>query len=283
MWNNVDIQGYTLLDAGDGERLERWGKYVLVRPDPVAVWQRGDNPLWHKPDALYRRSDKGGGEWEYRRKVDDVTLTCGGLSFVARPMGFKHMGIFPEQQNNWRYIADYVRRQLQSRESVNMLNLFAYTGCASVYASHAGANVTHVDASKGIIAYAKENAALNGIGNIRYIAEDCGAFLSREIRRGKKYDVILLDPPTYGRGPSGEVWKIAEHLPTLLSQCAQLLNQNALLVLNTYTTALGASVMAVLCHKAFPDANVDADDIGIVMQDNGWTVPAGSTCRVIKS
>ena len=217
MWSADGWKEYELLDCGGGERLERWGEHILVRPDPQAIWDRGGHPLWKKPDAVYHRSDKGGGQWEIFHLPESWHIHYKDLTFQIKPMSFKHTGVFPEQAANW----DFIRRQVAERKKkkpVNVLNLFAYTGGATLAAASAGASVCHVDASKGMVAWARENARLSGLGEapIRYIVDDCKKFIQREVRRGRKYDAIIMDPPSYGRGPSGEIWKFEESIAPFL-------------------------------------------------------------------
>ncbi len=274
------IKGYKLIDAGGGERLEQWGKHVLIRPEPVAMWERGDNPLWHKPAARYVRSDKGGGNWDFRTHISDFELESDGLRFMVKPMGFKHMGLFPEQLYNWRFI----REKVSASHDVKLLNLFAYTGAASVYAAHAGASVCHVDSAKGIVAHARHNANINGITNIRYIVDDCLKFVQRESRRGNKYDAIIMDPPSYGRGPNGEIWKIDEHLFTFLRECATILSEEPVFVLiNCYSTVLSVELLTLLCKKAFPELKVAVSEIGIPIGQSGFNLPCGISAYITKS
>ena len=217
MWTADRWKEYELLDCGGGERLERWGKQILIRPDPQAIWRRGGHPLWKKPDAIYHRSDKGGGSWQIFHLPASWQIHYDDLTFQVKPMNFKHTGLFPEQAANW----DFIRQMVASRvayQPCNVLNLFAYTGGATLAAAAGGASVCHVDASKGMVAWAKENARLSGLAEapIRYIVDDCKKFIEREIRRGRRYDAIIMDPPSYGRGPSGEVWKFEESIAPFL-------------------------------------------------------------------
>lgn len=284
MWYSNDWKEYELIDAADGQRLERWGKYVFVRPDPQAVWgDKSNNPLWKKADGRYIRSSSGGGQWQFFTKLPESwTLSQGEYKFKIKPMNFKHMGLFPEQLVNWQWADRLIR---EAGRPINVLNLFAYTGGATVAASCAGASVCHVDASKGIVAHAKDNASLTGIADrpIRYIVDDCLKFVQREIRRGKKYDAIIMDPPSYGRGPGGEVWKIETELYGFVEECAKVLSDKPLFVLlNSYTTGLSAATMAnvltMTVGKRFGGV-AEADEIGIPMKDKGLILPCGSSAR----
>ncbi len=215
---------YELIDCSDGERLERWGDHLLIRPDPQVIWStpRSDS-RWKKADARYLRSNTGGGKWEvYRPLPDSWNLRYGEMEFRVKTMGFKHTGIFPEQAVNWELTSRHIRA---SDQPPKMLNLFAYTGCATVSALAAGATVTHVDASKGMVQWAKENAAVSGVAgrNVRWLVDDCKKFVERELRRGNRYEIIIMDPPSYGRGPGGEVWKLENEVFSLVSLCANLL------------------------------------------------------------
>ena len=231
MWVADNWKDYVLLDASDGERLESWGKYSLVRPDPQVIW-RGErrHPLWKKADASYRRSHGGGGAWAENRLPERWTIGYGTLRFLIKPMGFKHTGLFPEQATNWDWFSDLIKR---AGRPVKVLNLFAYTGGATLAAAAAGASVCHVDAAKGMVATAKENAALSSLSDapIRYIVDDCRKFMERELRRGNRYDGIIMDPPSYGRGPTGEVWKIEESIDAFVALSAQLLSDDPLFFL----------------------------------------------------
>jgi len=246
MFLNDKWKDYELLDCSDGERLERWGKFVLVRPDPQVIWRGAKKaPEWKRPDATYKRSKAGGGSWNEHKLPESWKISYGDLRFNIKPMGFKHTGLFPEQAVNWDWFSDIIRR----RKDAKVLNLFAYTGGATVAAAKAGAAVCHVDASKGMVAAAKENAALSGLSDapIRYIVDDCKKFVERELRRGNKYDGIIMDPPSYGRGPSGEVWKIEEAVDELVRLTSGLLSDNpAFFLINSYTTGLSPLSMAYL-------------------------------------
>ena len=236
---------YELIDTGSGERLERWGDILLIRPDPQIIWKsEKKDPRWRSAHARYKRSSTGGGKWEVYKKLPDVwKITRGDLTFRLKPMGFKHTGVFPEQAVNWDMTAEIIRKE---RRPLRVLNLFAYTGAATISALNAGAHVTHVDASKGMVAWAKENAAVSGLANepVRWLVDDCMKFVEREIRRGNKYDIIIMDPPSYGRGPGGEVWKLEDAVYDFASLCTAVLSDDPVMVLiNSYTTGLSASVM----------------------------------------
>lgn len=274
---------YELIDCSEGERLERWGKYILIRPDPQVIWSTPKtNGLWYNADARYIRSSSGGGSWDVYKKLPDVwQIGYSELKFNIKPMGFKHTGIFPEQAVNWdmtaRVIAD------AHRNDIKMLNLFAYTGGATVSAMNAGATVTHVDASKGMVQWAKENAESSGVSDrpVRWLVDDCKKFVEREIRRGNRYDIIIMDPPSYGRGPGGEVWKLENEVYSLCELCAKLLSDDALLFLiNSYTTGLSPSVMSyILGSLIVPQhgGKVSADEIGLPVTDSGLVLPSGAS------
>ena len=275
-------QDYELLDASAGERLERWDDIILIRPDPQVIWNTEKrHPLWHNAHARYLRSSAGGGRWQMYKKVPDSwEIKYRDLILHVKPMGFKHTGIFPEQAVNWDLAADLIR---QSDRQLNVLNLFGYTGCATISCLNAGAAVCHVDASKGMVAWAKENAALSGVADrpVRWIVDDCAKFVAREIRRGHRYDAIILDPPSYGRGPNGEVWKFEEQIYSFVELCSQVLSDDAsFIILNSYTTGLAPSVMeyilAMLVKKRF-GGQVSSDEIGLKCTESGLYVPCGST------
>lgn len=273
---------YELIDCSDGERLERWGKYILIRPDPQVIWSTPKtNGLWYNADARYLRSSSGGGSWNVYKKLPDVwQIGYSDLRFNIKPMGFKHTGIFPEQAVNWDMTADIIGK---AGREVKMLNLFAYTGGATVSAMNAGAAVTHVDASKGMVQWAKENAEISGVASrpVRWLVDDCKKFVEREIRRGNKYDIIIMDPPSYGRGPGGEVWKLENEVYSLCELCAGLLSDDALLFLiNSYTTGLSPSVMSYILASLIKPAhggNVYADEIGLPVTQSGLILPSGAS------
>lgn len=273
---------YELIDCSEGERLERWGKYFLIRPDPQVIWSTPKtNGLWYNADARYIRSSSGGGSWDVYKKLPDAwQIGYGELRFNIKPMGFKHTGIFPEQAVNWDMTADIIKN---AGREVKMLNLFAYTGGATVSAMSAGAAVTHVDASKGMVLWAKENAVSSGVADrsVRWLVDDCKKFVEREIRRGNKYDIIIMDPPSYGRGPGGEVWKLENEVYSLCELCTKLLSDNALLFLiNSYTTGLSPSVMSYILGsliKPVLGGRVSADEIGLRVSENGLILPSGAS------
>ncbi len=273
---------YELIDADSGERLERWGNIILIRPDPQIIWS-GDrkNPLWKNAHAVYHRSGSGGGYWETLKKVPDVwSIKYGGLTFRLKPMGFKHTGLFPEQAVNWSLAERLIKAE---DRPLSVLNLFAYTGAASLACLKAGAKVTHVDASKGMVQWAKENAAASGLENapVRWLVDDCLKFVKREIRRGNKYDAIIMDPPSYGRGPNGEVWKLEQQLTELLSKTGRLLSDNAVFFfLNSYTGGLSPTILNYMVSRYVSKnkgGRVYTDEIGLYITDKGISLPAGNT------
>ena len=270
-------QDYELLDASDGERLERWGRFVLRRPDPQIIWKNAaSHKLWKRADAVYTRSTKGGGEWTKNNLPEQWNIKYGELTFCLKPMGFKHTGLFPEQAANWDWFSDLIKN---AGRPIKVLNLFAYTGGATVACAKAGAQVTHVDAAKGMVERAGENARLSGIETgIRYIVDDCLKFVQREIRRGNKYDAIIMDPPSYGRGPNGEMWKIENDLFPFVQTCTQVLSDNPLFVLiNSYTTGLQPMVLKnilTLTMKDFP-GHAEAYEVGIKTEE-GISLPCGA-------
>ena len=273
---------YTLLDASRGERLEKWGDVVLIRPDPQVIWNTPrTDPLWRRAHARYRRSSTGGGKWERLKPLPDSwQLGYGNLRLNLKPMGFKHTGVFPEQAVNWDAMASMIQ---EAGQPVKVLNLFGYTGCATLTCAAAGAHVTHVDASKGMVAWGRENAAASGLADkpIRWLVDDCGKFVQREQRRGNTYDAILMDPPSYGRGPGGEVWKLEEQIYPLVEQCAALLSDHPLFfIINSYTAGLSPSVMryilGALLEKRF-GGEATADEIGLPVVRSGFSLPCGAT------
>lgn len=274
---------YELIDCSDGERLERWGDIFLIRPDPQALWNtRRTNPLWRNAHARYHRSNKGGGNWEFYKQIPEVwQIKYKSLSFNLKPMGFKHTGVFPEQACNWDLVADIIDKS--GRNDIRVLNLFAYTGAASVAALSRNASVVHVDASKGMVQWAKENAASSGVAdrNVRWIVDDCMKFVAREIRRGNKYDIIIMDPPSYGRGPGGEVWKLENEIYGFVDQCKELLTDNSLAVLiNSYTAGVSPAVMSYILNSTVAKSfggYATADEIGLKVTDSGLVLPCGST------
>ena len=284
MWLADNWKDYTVIDTSSGEKLERWGKYTLVRPDPQVIWKTDKkNPLWKSADASYRRSKSGGGSWSENRLPESWTIDYGALTFRIKPMGFKHTGLFPEQAANWDWFSELIR---DADRPIKVLNLFAYTGGATVAAAAAGASVVHVDASKGMVAQAKENASLSGLSEapIRYIVDDCKKFIEREIRRGNRYDGIIMDPPSYGRGPTGEVWKIEENIDAFVELVSGVLSDEPLFfLLNSYTTGLSASAMKYITDTRLltkREGMSEADEIGLPVRETGLNLPCGSSVRV---
>lgn len=275
-------QDYRLLDATDGFRLESWGGVILVRPDPQVVWKfERKSPLWNNAHRVYHRSSSGGGHWEYRKKfADKWNVDYDTLKFAVSPTGFKHTGLFPEQATNWDEYAKMIKKE---NRQINVLNLFGYTGGATLACAAAGAKVCHVDSSKGMVQWGKENADLSGLSGapIRWIVDDCMKFVAREIRRGNKYDGIIMDPPSYGRGPNGEVWKLEENIFDLLDMCSQILSDDPLFVaVNSYTTGVSPSVMEYMLSVMLKDrykGRVKAEEIGLVVESTGMALPCGST------
>lgn len=283
MWIADKWSDYQLLDTDDGERLEKWGKYILVRPDPQVIWKVDRVlPEWNKADGVYNRSSSGGGGWKVNKLPKEWSISYGKLNFVLRPMGFKHTGLFPEQAVNWDWFSSLISN---CPYPVRVLNLFAYTGGATIAAAAAGASVCHVDAAKGMVAQAKENAALSGLSDapIRYIVDDCKKFVEREIRRGHKYEAIIMDPPSYGRGPSGEVWKIEEAIDELITLCASLLSDRPLFFLvNSYTTGLSPLTMKYMIDVKITSrfgGKCDAGEIALPVISRGTALPAGASAR----
>lgn len=283
MWLADGWKDYEVIDTSSGEKLERWGDYILVRPDPQVIWNtKKSDYRWHNPNGHYHRSNKGGGSWEFFDLPEQWSVNYRNLTFQLKPFSFKHTGLFPEQAVNWDYMCDRIKG---AGRSVKVLNLFAYTGGATVACAGAGASVTHVDASKGMVTWAKENAASSGLKDapVRYLVDDCVKFVQREIRRGNHYDGIVMDPPSYGRGPGGEVWKIEEKIHELVSLCAELLSDAPLFfIINSYTTGLQPAVMAYLINievtRRF-GGRVSADEIGLPVSGNGLVLPCGATAR----
>ena len=273
---------YELIDAEGGQRLERWGSIILIRPDPQVIWYgERTNPLWNEAHAVYHRSNQGGGYWETLKKVPDVwSISFKKLTFNLKPMGFKHTGLFPEQAVNWELSEKIIRK---SDKPVSVLNLFAYTGGATVACLNAGASVTHVDASKGMVQWAKENAIASGLSDkpVRWLVDDCLKFVRREIRRGNKYDAVIMDPPSYGRGPNGEVWKLEQQINELLSEVGKVLCDEPLFfMLNSYTGGLSPTILnyMVKTHIA-PNVNgkIFTDEIGLKITDRDIIMPCGNT------
>ena len=273
---------YELIDAADGERLERWGDILLIRPDPQILWKTPRrSPLWNKAHARYHRSHTGGGQWERLKPLPDVwEIGYGSLRFRLKPMGFKHTGLFPEQAVNWDAMSAWIR---EAGRPIRVLNLFGYTGGATLACTAAGAHVTHVDASKGMVAWGRENAAASGLADrpMRWLVDDCGKFVQREQRRGNTYDAILMDPPSYGRGPGGEVWKLEEQIYDLVEQCAALLSDRPLFfAINSYPTGLSPSVMQYILGTLVSPKHagvLSADEIGLPVTQSGLVLPCGAT------
>ncbi|NTV89147.1 MAG: SAM-dependent methyltransferase [Clostridiales bacterium] len=279
-----DWKDYELIDTGGGEKLERWGKYILRRPDPQAIWPVYGSPkIWASADAHYHRSSSGGGSWEYRSKLPEQwTLKYDKLSFYVEPTGFKHTGLFPEQAVNWKWMMNKITG---AQREIKVLNLFAYTGGATVAAAAAGASVCHVDASKGMVTRAKENLVLSGFSAhpVRFIIDDALKFVGRESRRGNTYDAVIMDPPSYGRGPNGELWKIENEIFGLISSCIEILSENPLFMLvNSYTTGLSPTVignMLSMTMKSKFGGSITADEIGLPVTASGLVLPCGSSAR----
>ena len=282
MWIADQWQDYELLDCGGGEKLERWDDQLLVRPDPQAIWESPRrNPAWRKADGRYLRSQTGGGHWEKKALPESWKIHYGELTFQVKPMNFKHTGLFPEQAVNWDFAMEQIR---QAGRPIRVLNLFAYTGGATLAAAASGATVTHVDASKGMVTWAKENAAASGLSDapIRWLVDDCVKFVEREIRRGNHYDGIIMDPPSYGRGPKGEIWKIEESIYPFIELTTQILSDDPLFFLiNSYTTGLAPAVLTYMLAtelKEF-DGHVDSQEIGLPVTSNGLVLPCGASGR----
>lgn len=280
-WND-----YTCIASGDGEKLEKWGNYILRRPDPQIIWPKTDKNLWNNWDGFYHRSNKGGGYWEFKKKLPDSwTIKYKNLKFKVSPTNFKHTGIFPEQATNWDFVANQIKNS--GRKDFRVLNLFAYTGCATISASAAGASeVVHVDSSKGMIEWAKENRDLSGIHDnyIRYIIDDVMKFLAREKRRGRTYHGIIMDPPSYGRGPNGEVWKLEDNLGELLKKAKDVLDDDySFLLINSYTTGISPTSLNNILSLIFNGDNIVTGEIGLPVKENNLVLPCGIYGKVTKS
>ena len=271
MWIANGWKDYEVIDTSSGEKLERWGDYMLVRPDPQVIWKTDKKHFgWKKWNGHYHRSSKGGGEWEFRNLPEEWTINYKELTFNLKPFSFKHTGLFPEQAANWDWFSSLIK---EANREIKVLNLFAYTGGATVSAAKAGAKVTHVDAAKGMVAWAKENAASSGLADapIRYLVDDCVKFVEREIRRGNKYDGIIMDPPSYGRGPKGEIWKIEDSVFPFIELTSKLLSDNPLFFLiNSYTTGLQPAVLSYMLHTVLAPLPV---------KSNGLVLPCGASGR----
>lgn len=279
------FEDYELIDTSSGEKLERWGDIILIRPDPQIIWNTEKaNPLWYNAHARYHRSSSGGGNWEkYKNVPEQWSIRFKNITFNLKPMGFKHTGLFPEQAVNWDLMASLIRKRTSQGKESKVLNLFGYTGAATLACLEAGAAVTHVDASKGMVLWAKDNAASSELSDrtVRWLVDDCIKFVKREIRRGNKYDGIVMDPPSYGRGPNGEIWKLEEQIYDLLILCGQLLSDDPMFfLLNSYTTGLSPSVMKYLVSTVIAKdhgGRVECDEIGIPVTDSGLVLPCGNT------
>lgn len=283
MWTADNWKDYEVIDTSNGEKLERWGKYLLLRPDPQVIWNTSrEDRRWKKINAHYHRSSKGGGEWEFFDLPEQWTISYGKLTFNLKPFSFKHTGLFPEQAVNWDWFSELIRN---AGRPVKVLNLFAYTGGATLAAAAAGASVTHVDASKGMVTWAKENARSSGLAEapIRWLVDDCVKFVEREIRRGNKYDAIIMDPPSYGRGPGGEVWKLEESIFPFIEKCTQILCDRPLfLLINSYTTGLQPAVLSYMINTAIVKrfgGHVESDEIGLPVTVPGLILPCGASGR----
>lgn len=283
MWIANQWKDYEVIDTSTGEKLERWGDYILVRPDPQVIWNTPKNNAgWRKKNGHYHRSVKGGGEWEFWNLPEEWSIHYKELTFHLKPFSFKHTGLFPEQAVNWDWFSELIRN---AGRPIKVLNLFAYTGGATLSAAKAGANVTHVDASKGMVAWAKENAAASGLKDapIRWLVDDCVKFVEREIRRGNQYDAIIMDPPSYGRGPKGEIWKIEESIYPFIELTTQILTDKPLFYLvNSYTTGLQPAVLTYMIQTALVPrfgGVVESSEIGLPVSSNGLVLPCGASGR----
>ena len=283
MWIASDWKDYEVLDCTGGEKLERWGKYTLVRPDPQVIWQTPKKHNgWREYNARYARSNTGGGQWNTKKLPEKWEIGYKELRFQVKPMNFKHTGIFPEQAANWDWCMDKIRN---AGRPINVLNLFAYTGGATIACAAAGASVCHVDAAKGMVAWAKDNARVSGLQDkpIRWIVDDCAKFVEREIKRGRRYDAIIMDPPSYGRGPSGEIWKLEKDLYGFVQLCSGVLSDDPLfVVINSYTTGLAPSVVGYISDSIFSTrfgGHTDSDELGLPVTASGLALPCGATGR----
>ena len=287
MWIADGWNDYEVLDTSAGEKLERWGDYILVRPDPQVIWNTPHKVReWKQKNGHYHRSNKGGGQWEFFDLPEQWEISYGNLKFHLKPFHFKHTGLFPEQAVNWEWSGNLIREAKKKNpgKEIKVLNLFAYTGGATVACADAGAAVTHVDASKGMVTWAKENAAASGLANapIRYLVDDCVKFVEREIRRGNHYDAIIMDPPSYGRGPKGEIWKIEDCIHDLIKLCTKILSDEPLFFLiNSYTTGLAPAVLTYMLSTELKKfgGHVDSQEIGLPVSSNGLVLPCGASGR----
>ena len=290
MWTADAWKDYEVIDTSGGEKLERWGDYILVRPDPQVIW---DTPRtdwrWKQKNGHYHRSSKGGGEWEFFQLPEEWCIRYRELTFRLKPFSFKHTGLFPEQAVNWDWFSSIIRDRKKAGQPVKVLNLFAYTGGATLSAAKAGAAVTHVDASKGMVSWAKENAAASGLTDapIRWLVDDCVKFVEREIRRGNTYDAIIMDPPSYGRGPKGEIWKIEESIFPFLRLTAQILSKDAcFFLINSYTTGLQPAVLSYMLQTVITPqfgGHVEAGEIGLPVSSNSLILPCGASGRWVQT
>ena len=299
MWIADNWNDYEVIDTSTGEKLERWGDYLLVRPDPQVIWDTGHRHSgWRSRNGHYHRSAKGGGEWEFFQLPEEWSISyelgsdknAHTLTFRLKPFSFKHTGLFPEQAVNWNWFYEIIRRARRTSDTpVRILNLFAYTGGATLAAAAAGAAVTHVDASKGMVTWARENAVSSGLEDapIRWLVDDCVKFVEREIRRGNRYDGIIMDPPSYGRGPKGEIWKMEDSIWSFIKLTAQLLSRNSLFFLiNSYTTGLQPAVLSYMMNQALTatfGGRVEADEIGLPVTESGLILPCGASGRWIRT
>ena len=283
MWKADEWKDYEVLDTSDGEKLERWGNYYLVRPDPQVIWSTPKNhPRWHRYDARYARSSSGGGQWSKNKLPERWQICYKNLTFNVKPMNFKHTGVFPEQASNW----DFIDRQIRNAgRPVSVLNLFAYTGGATLAAAGAGASVCHVDAARGMVSWARENAASSDLSKapVRWIVDDCGKFVEREIKRGRRYDAVIMDPPSYGRGPSGEIWKLEKDMYPFLKLVSGVLSDHPLFfIINSYTTGLAPSVLTCLLDTVIRPhfgGHTVSDELGLPVKESGLVLPCGAAGR----
>ncbi len=286
MWIADQWRDYEVLDTSNGEKLERWGDYILVRPDPQVIWDTPhEHPMWKKKNAHYHRSKKGGGEWEFFDLPKTWEIEYKDLKFRLQPFSFKHTGLFPEQAVNWDWFSSIIKEAVSKGREVKVLNLFAYTGGATIAALNAGAKVTHVDASKGMVNWAKENAALSGLidAPVRWLVDDCVKFVEREIRRGNTYDAIIMDPPSYGRGPKGEIWKIEDSIYPFIKLTTKILKKDPLFFLvNSYTTGLQPGVLSYMINTEIVSrfgGHVISEEIGLPIKDSNLVLPCGCSGR----
>ena len=292
MWIADNWKDFEVISTSDGEKLERWGDYLLIRPDPQVIWNTPkNNPGWRNFNGHYHRSNKGGGEWEFKNLPHEWSINYNSLTFNLKPFTFKHTGLFPEQAVNWDWFSSIIREEKAKNpeKPFKVLNLFAYTGGATLSAASAGAALTHVDASKGMVQWAKENALSCNLENapIRWLVDDCVKFVEREIRRGNKYDGIIMDPPSYGRGPKGEIWKIEESIFSFIELTSQILSDDAsFFLINSYTTGLQPAVLTYMLNVCIKDrfgGDVKADEIGLRVSENGLVLPCGASGRWSKN